>query len=559
MDRNLMPSDELQRIQALHSYGILDTPYENDFDDLTELASVICQTPVALISLVDQNRQWFKSNKGLEVRETDRAHSFCAHAILKPEHMMVVENARADVRFKDNILVTGKTNIVFYAGMPLIDSHGNALGTLCVIDHCERQLNESQVKSLKILSKTVMEKLELRRQLAALSQERKNDNPQPVHLEHNNTAPNHNRLTKRAIDQMNDANARIIQNEQHLRLAVEAANLGTFMLNISTGHLETSAYCNEIFGLDENECLTINELWNMLEEDRVRIQKALSESISSDCMFDEEFRIVNRADHKIRWIKVVGKVLNTETEKGNTFCGTVSDITEWKKIERKKGDFINLASHELKSPLTSIKAFTQLLQRKLKDCEDSNISHLIRRSESQVRRMENLVDGFLNFSKLDNGLLTLNKMPFDFKNFVSEMIADHYTLNVNNHGFELITDAETVLPADKNKIQLVITNLIENAIKYAPSGTPIQVRISSDHNEVKFEIIDQGPGIAEQDALKIFDRFYRVQNADTKQIAGFGIGLYVCKEIIELHQGNIGVESTLGEGSRFWFTLPKHG
>ncbi|WP_294277349.1 GAF domain-containing sensor histidine kinase [uncultured Chryseobacterium sp.] len=559
MDRNLMPSDELQRIQALHSYGILDTPYENDFDDLTELASVICQTPVALISLVDQNRQWFKSNKGLEVRETDRAHSFCAHAILKPEHMMVVENARADVRFKDNILVTGKTNIVFYAGMPLIDSHGNALGTLCVIDHCERQLNESQVKSLKILSKTVMEKLELRRQLAALSQERKNDNPQPVHLEHNNTAPNHNRLTKRAIDQMNDANARIIQNEQHLRLAVEAANLGTFMLNISTGHLETSAYCNEIFGLDENECLTINELWNMLEEDRVRIQKALSESISSDCMFDEEFRIVNRADHKIRWIKVVGKVLNTETEKGNTFCGTVSDITEWKKIERKKGDFINLASHELKSPLTSIKAFTQLLQRKLKDCEDSNISHLIRRSESQVRRMENLVDGFLNFSKLDNGLLTLNKMPFDFKNFVSEMIADHYTLNVNNHGFELITDAETVLPADKNKIQLVITNLIENAIKYAPSGTPIQVRISSDHNEVKFEIIDQGPGIAEQDALKIFDRFYRVQNTDTKQIAGFGIGLYVCKEIIELHQGNIGVESTLGEGSRFWFTLPKHG
>lgn len=559
MDRNLMPSDELQRIQALQSYGILDTPYENDFDDLTELASVICQTPVALISLVDENRQWFKSNKGLEVRETDRAHSFCAHAILKPENMMVVENARADVRFKDNILVTGKTNIVFYAGMPLIDSHGNALGTLCVIDHCERQLNESQIKSLKILSKTVMEKLELRRQLATLSQERKNDNPQPVHLEHNNTAPNHNRLTKRAIDQMNDANARIIQNEQHLRLAVEAANLGTFMLNISTGHLETSAYCNEIFGLDENQCLTINELWNMLEEDRVRIQKALSESISSDCIFDEEFRIVNRADHKIRWIKVVGKVLNTETEKGNTFCGTVSDITEWKKIERKKGDFINLASHELKSPLTSIKAFTQLLQRKLKDCEDSNISHLIRRSESQVRRMENLVDGFLNFSKLDNGLLTLNKMPFDFKNFVSEMIADHYTLNVNNHGFELITDAETVLPADKNKIQLVITNLIENAIKYAPSGTPIQVRISSDHNEVKFEIIDQGPGIAEQDALKIFDRFYRVQNADTKQIAGFGIGLYVCKEIIELHQGNIGVESSLGEGSRFWFTLPKHG
>ncbi|MDQ1097247.1 MULTISPECIES: GAF domain-containing sensor histidine kinase [Chryseobacterium] len=557
MDRNLMAPDELQRIQALHSYGILDTPYENDFDDLTELASVICQTPVALISLVDEKRQWFKSNKGLEVRETDRAYSFCAHAILQPENIMVVEDARTDQRFKDNVLVTGKTNIVFYAGMPLIDSQGNALGTLCVIDHQQRQLNESQIKSLKILSKTVIEKLELRRQLATMSEEKETRKSNPVYSQHTYTAFNQSRLTQRAIEQMNDANALIIQNEQHLRLAVEAANLGTFMLNINTGHLETSAYCNDIFGLGENVCITITQLLDMLEEDRGRIQKALTESISSGRIFDEEFRIVNRADHKIRWIKVAGKVFHKETAKGNTFCGTVSDITEWKKIERKKGDFINLASHELKSPLTSIKAFTQLLQRKLKDCEDSNISHLIRRSESQVRRMENLVDGFLNFSKLDNGLLTLNKAPFDFKNFVSEIIADHYTLNKNNHNFELITDAETVLSADKNKIQLVITNLMENAIKYAPSGTPIQVRISSDHHEVKFEIIDQGPGIADQDALKIFDRFYRVQNADTKQIAGFGIGLYICKEIVELHQGNIGVESTLGIGSRFWFTLPK--
>ncbi|TSJ38853.1 GAF domain-containing sensor histidine kinase [Mucilaginibacter corticis] len=171
--------NETDRLDALRSYHILDTAEEKDFDELTELASAICQTPVALISLVDAERQWFKSHTGVDVTETHRNVSFCAHAIASFDDIMIVEDAKADERFADNALVTGETNITFYAGVPLITEDGHALGTLCVIDTNKRTLTAQQTTSLKILAKQVMDKLELRRKimhLEAANQELLNSN-----------------------------------------------------------------------------------------------------------------------------------------------------------------------------------------------------------------------------------------------------------------------------------------------------------------------------------------------------------------------------------------------
>jgi len=126
--------NEQKRLEALYSYDILDTDTEKDFDDLTALAAAICDTPISLISFVDRDRQWFKSHHGLDARQTDRCHSFCSHAIQDPEHLMQVEDAQKDVRFQNNPLVTGSPDIRFYAGMPLLDRDGYALGSLCVID-----------------------------------------------------------------------------------------------------------------------------------------------------------------------------------------------------------------------------------------------------------------------------------------------------------------------------------------------------------------------------------------------------------------------------------------
>lgn len=154
--------NEVRRLRILEEYKILDTENESDFDEITKLASAICDCPISLISLVDTNRQWFKSAHGLSVQETPRTLSFCAHAI-HDESIFVVEDARKDIRFHDSPLVTSDPNIVFYAGIPLIDNEGFPLGTLCVIDSKTKRLTEFQEDALKILSRQVLKLLELKR------------------------------------------------------------------------------------------------------------------------------------------------------------------------------------------------------------------------------------------------------------------------------------------------------------------------------------------------------------------------------------------------------------
>lgn len=157
-----LPTNEAERLTQLQSFEILDTVAEQAYDAITYLASEICEVPIALISIVDRDRQWFKSRVGLEATETPRDVAFCAHAINRPTELLVVPDATQDRRFSDNPLVIDDPNIRFYAGAPLVTSSGNALGTLCVIDRRPRMLTEKQEKALTALSTQVMALLELR-------------------------------------------------------------------------------------------------------------------------------------------------------------------------------------------------------------------------------------------------------------------------------------------------------------------------------------------------------------------------------------------------------------
>ena len=162
-----VPANETERLAALRAYRILDTKPEERFDELTKLAALICGVPISLISLIDRDRQWFKSKFGLSLEETPRAQAFCTHAIMQPE-MFVVPDATQDERFAQNPLVTGDLHIRFYAGAPLAARDGHLLGTICVIDHEPHILSEAQKEALEILSRMVIANIELRSDLSEL-------------------------------------------------------------------------------------------------------------------------------------------------------------------------------------------------------------------------------------------------------------------------------------------------------------------------------------------------------------------------------------------------------
>ena len=159
----ITPDNEIERLQALREYSILDTLPEQDFDDITKIASEICQTPISLITLIDSNRQWFKSNHGLNVRETPRDYAFCAHAINNPYEILTVKDSREDDRFANNPLITGYPNVIFYAGIPLVNPAGFSLGTICVIDNKPRELTLNQLESLRALSRQVVNLFEFKK------------------------------------------------------------------------------------------------------------------------------------------------------------------------------------------------------------------------------------------------------------------------------------------------------------------------------------------------------------------------------------------------------------
>ncbi len=199
---------EAERLSVLQRYQLLDTLPEQDYDDLTTIAARICDTPIALVSLIDSDRQWFKSRHGLDATETPRSQAFCSHAIQKPEEVMVVPNALEDDRFVENPLVTDNPNIRFYAGAPLVTSDGFALGTLCVIDRVPREITPAQINALQALSRQVMAQLELRLVAEQLQQEMK------LREEATNFANTKNIELELTIQQLHETQASLIQAEK---------------------------------------------------------------------------------------------------------------------------------------------------------------------------------------------------------------------------------------------------------------------------------------------------------------------------------------------------------
>ncbi|WP_165835384.1 sensor histidine kinase [Chryseobacterium viscerum] len=209
----------------------------------------------------------------------------------------------------------------------------------------------------------------------------------------------------------------------------------------------------------------------------------------------------------------------------------------------------------MRNPLTAIKAYVHLLNRAAKKDNDNGLADKMSKIDNQVQRMENLISGFLDAARLGEGKINLKKSHFDMADLVKRTEQECMTM-ITSHRLIFAPAEIAVVEADRSKIEQVMTNFINNAVKYSLYDTCITVNCFTKDGFAYFSVKDQGMGIPAKDHPFIFDRFYRVESDAMKNTKGFGMGLYICKEIIERHHGQIGMESTEGSGSTFWFRLP---
>ena len=274
-----------------------------------------------------------------------------------------------------------------------------------------------------------------------------------------------------------------------------------------------------------------------------------------DFIFEQRYR---RYDGTYRWQLTRAVPLRSEDGKVKQWIGTSTDIQDIKEQEEQKDFFISVASHELKTPLTSLKGYVQILQSMYEKNEDAVLVNSLNRMDKQIEKLTSLISDLLDVSKIKTGSLTFHKEEFEMNSLIKELVEEIQMIHPE-HKIFFENDAKFFVYADKDRIGQVLINLITNAIKYSPQKGGILVKSTTDQNNLMVSVKDEGIGIDKDYQEKIFERFYRVEGKSEKTFPGFGIGLFIASEIIKRHGGNIGVSSNRGKGSRFYFSLPLHG
>lgn len=339
-----------------------------------------------------------------------------------------------------------------------------------------------------------------------------------------------------------------------LNLAVDAAAMGIWRVDLATDQLFVSERARIIHGLPlDTELLFTKTAELVLPLHRERLLAAIEKAIETKGSFNEDYQILALGSSKPKWINTSGMVETNEKKEVISVVGTILDITESKEDSQRKDDFIGMVSHELKTPLTSLNGFTQILQVHARKIKDDFAVDKLEKVQRQVKKMSTMINGFLNVSRLEAGKIDLKPTHFDITQLISETIKE---VETEQHNFDYSPAGHIAVHADRDKISSVISNLLSNAMKYAPNSKEVEINSFVTDGAVTVGIRDHGMGIKTHDLEKLFNRFYRVESDDMQHISGFGIGLYLSSEIIERHGGKIWAESEWGKGATFYFSLP---
>lgn len=345
--------------------------------------------------------------------------------------------------------------------------------------------------------------------------------------------------------------------EESLRMAIEAADSGTYSINARTMEFYASPRLKELFGFKRDEDMPYGACMAQIREDfRPVAYRMVKASLTKGERFELEYPVTGYHDGKQRWLRGLGTLQHGSSGADLFFTGIVNDITEHKEDEQRKNDFIAMVSHELKTPLTSMKGYVQVLQSKLLESKDTLEAGMLEKANIQITKMTNMINGFLNISRLESGKIHMNLQAFDLAELIAEA-KEESLATITAHKVVFADTDRTIVNADREKIAQVLHNLISNAVKYSAAGTTISIYTEQLDGMVRVSVRDEGVGIKSEDLPRIFDRYYRVANNIMTSVSGFGIGLYLCYEIIHHHHhGEIWVESEFGKGSVFNFVLP---
>jgi PAS domain S-box-containing protein len=528
----LPPNEEL-RLEELRRYAVLDTPPEKAFDNITELAARLFKVPIATVTLIDEDRQWFKSCLGLETREVGRNIAFCAYAILGTE-VMVVPDAREDARFADNPLVTGAPHIRFYAGAPLQTSDGLNLGTLCIIDTKPRRMSKGSIATLAGLATLVVDEIQLRYEIGE---------------------------RRRAAESLRLLQAAMQQSSESVIITTADLDLpGPEIVFVNPAFTKISGYsAEEVIGKTPRLFQGPKTERSVL--DRVREQLAGGDEFHFDIVnYRKDGSEFVTACHISPIRGEYGKVTHficiqhDATERDRVAAALQQAKEEAERANRAKSEFLSRMSHELRTPLHAILGFAQLLESEGQIPEDAD-------SVAQIvgagKHLLVLINEVLDVARVESGKLALTPEPVSVRETLEETLSLVKPLAAKRRVRlePLAGDLDCEVLSSAQRFKQVILNLLSNAVKFNREGGSVIVACAKIGDCLRIKVTDTGRGISVENMPKLFLPFERLDVGDT-ETEGAGLGLSLSKHLIEAMGGRIGVESTLGEGATFWVELP---